>query len=263
VSTAARAAGLAVDDPGGDGRPFVWAHGLTSSRAAEDATALFPWREIDGLRTIRYDARGHGSSPGPADPASYEWPALALDLVAVLDASGLDRCAIGGASMGCVTALGATLIVPQRIERLVLVTPPTAWNSRPAQRAVYEEAARLVERRGIDELIELSRGETPPAVLGDAGALVHQAGLEQIAAMNPDVLAAILRGAAVSDLPPPGVLAAVTQPTLVLAWVDDAGHPVSTAEILADTLPAADLHVASDLDAVRSWPGVVETFLLA
>jgi 3-oxoadipate enol-lactonase len=262
VSAVDRAAGLAVDDPGGEGRPFVWAHGLTSSRAAEDATGLFPWWQIEGVRTIRYDARGHGASLGPVDPAAYEWPALALDLVAVLDEVGLGRCAIGGASMGCVTALGATLIVPHRIDRLVLVTPPTAWETRSTQRVVYEEAARLVDRGGTATLIELSRGETPPAVLGDAGALAQQAGVEQIGAMDPAVLGAILRGAAVSDLPPPEVLAAITQPTLVLAWVDDAGHPVATAELLAAILPAAQLHIASDLDAIRNWPALVETFLL-
>jgi 3-oxoadipate enol-lactonase len=262
VTTEGRAIGLASDDPGGDGRPFVWAHGLTSSRATEDATGLFPWSTIPGLRVIRYDARGHGSSDGPTDPAAYSWPTLAGDLVAMLDAANVPRCAIGGASMGCATALGAALLTPQRIDRLVLVTPPTAWATRPAQRAVYEDAARLVERAGATALVEASRSERPPAVLGDAGEPLHRIGLEQIEAMDPRVLAAILRGAAASDLPPPESLAAIAQPALVLAWIGDPGHPVSTATTLADTLPNAELDVAADLAAIRRWPVLVGRFLL-
>ena len=262
MTTSERATGLAIDDPGGDGYPFVWAHGLTSSRAAEDATGLLPWSTIAGLRVIRYDARGHGASDGPDDPAAYAWPAIAADLVGVLVAAGLERCSIGGASMGCATAVGAALLAPQRIDRLVLVTPPTAWATRSAQREVYEDAARLVERGGVTALVEASRGERPPAVLGDAGEPVHRVGLEQIAAMEPAVLAAVLRGAAASDLPPAESLAAITHPALVLAWVDDPGHPVSTAEILAGTLPAAKLSVAADLAAIRRWPALVKRFLL-
>ena len=62
--------------------------------------------------------------------------------------------------MGCATALGAALIAPQRIDRLVLVTPPTAWATRSAQREVYEAAARLVERGGVTALVE-ARGSIP------------------------------------------------------------------------------------------------------
>lgn len=263
MTTAARATGLAIDDPGGGGYPFVWAHGLTSSRAAEDATGLLPWTTIAGLRVIRYDARGHGASDGSDDPAAYAWPAIAADLVGVLVAAGLEHCSIGGASMGCASAVRAALLAPQRIDRLVLVTPPTAWATRSAQREVYEDAARLVDRGGGTALVKASRNEQPPAVLGDAGESVRRAGLDQIAAMEPAVLAAVLRGAAASDLPPPESLAAITHPTLVLAWIDDPGHPVSTAELLADTLPNAELSVAGDLANIRHWPALVQQFLLS
>ena len=35
-----RGVDLAVDDPGGDGVPFVWAHGLTSCGALEDSVGV-------------------------------------------------------------------------------------------------------------------------------------------------------------------------------------------------------------------------------
>ena len=258
-----RAAGLAIDDPGGDGRPFLWAHGLTSSRAAEDATGLFPWSTIVGLRVIRYDARGHGASAGPVDPAAYTWPALAADLVAVLDTVGLDRCALGGASMGCATVLAATVAAPQRVDRLVLVTPPTAWATRAPQRAAYEDdarAGRAQRRRRADRAQQrgaaaAGAGRTPVSWSGATGS-------NRLAAMDPNVLAQILRGAAASDLPAEAAIAEIAQPTLVLAWAGDAGHPVSTADMLAATMPNAALHVAHDLAAIRRWPALVHRFLV-
>ena len=257
-----QAAGLAIDDPGGDGRPFLWAHGLTSSRAAEDATGLFPWSTIVGLRVIRYDARGHGASAGPLDPAAYTWPALAADLVAVLDTVGLDRCALGGASMGCATVLAATVAAPRRVDRLVLVTPPTAWATRAPQRAAYADNAELVERSGVAALAERNNEEQPPPVLGATGELVRRDGLARLEAMDPNVLAQILRGAAASDLPAEAAIAEIAQPALVLAWADDAGHPVSTADMFAATMPNATLHVAHDLAAIRRWPALVHRFLV-
>lgn len=262
TSGAARTAGLVIDDPGGAGRPFVWAHGLTSSRAAEDATGLFPWSSIDGLRVIRYDARGHGDSDGPADVAAYTWPTRAADLASVIEAVGIDRCAIGGASMGCASALGAALLAPQRVDRLVLAIPPTAWATRAAQRTIYEAGADIVEREGVKRLVELGRREQPLAVLGTEGERISRDQHARLGRMDPRVLAPVLRGAAMSDLPPPEALAAITQPALVLAWVGDDGHPVSTAEILANTLPHATLDVAADLAPIRRWPGLVADFLL-
>ena len=53
---------------------------------------------------IAYDARGHGrSTPAPARAYGYEH--LAGDLAAVLDAAGVERALLAGASMGAHTAL--------------------------------------------------------------------------------------------------------------------------------------------------------------
>ena len=112
---AVRGAGLEVDDPGADGHPFLWGHGLTSSMASEDSTGVFGWRDAlgDGWRVVRYDARGHGASSATSDEADYAWPNLALDSLALLDALGLDRVVLGGASMGAATALHAAVLAPE------------------------------------------------------------------------------------------------------------------------------------------------------
>jgi hypothetical protein len=43
-------------------------------------------------------------------------------------------------------------------------------------------------------------------------------------------------------------------PAVVLAWAGDPGHPVATAEVLAEVLPQATLEVAEDLPTVLAWP---------
>lgn len=73
----------------GRGRPVVYAHGLSSSRAGDPAYTLNDWSPLvaSGYRLIRYDARGHGESSGRPEAADYTWPHLAGDLRAVARAS--------------------------------------------------------------------------------------------------------------------------------------------------------------------------------
>lgn len=242
--------GVELDvEPQESGRPFLWGHGLTSSRAHEDRRSLFQWAD----RT-RYDARGHGRSAATGSPEDYRWDRLALDMLGLADALGHDRFAAGGASMGCATALHAAVVAPGRIEALVLVIPPTAWETRAAQAGLYEGSAALVEREGLAALAEASARVPVPAIFADEPH-VFEPDIEEVA------FPTVLRGAALSDLPPPEALRRLHQPTLILAWDTDPGHPVSTAEALADLLPNAQLEVAATLLSVLEWPDRVSRFL--
>lgn len=242
----------------GSGRPFLWAHGLTSSRAIEAGRQLFDWSAVtDGdVEVIRYDARGHGRSAGPNDPTAYRWPQLAEDMLALADELELDRFDAGGASMGCATVLHAAVRAPERFDRLVLVIPPTAWETRAAQSKLYELSARFVEKMGKDGWIAIANNAPKPAIFdGDSAMSVFDADVAE------PVLPAVLRGAALSDLPAPERVATLTQPALILAWATDPGHPVSTSERLHDLLPTSELHVARSMAEVRAWPEQVAKFL--
>jgi len=255
---------LAYDEVGA-GRGFLWGHGLSSSRAEEDTTGLLgAWRfPPDEVRRVRYDARGHGGSPGPADPAAYRWDELARDQLALADALGVERYVAAGASMGCATALHAAVLAPERVAALVLAIPPTAWDTRPAQRALYEAGADLIDVEGLAAFAEVSALAPPPklfAGLGlDWGAQARQRALALDAATFPSVL----RGAAASDLPDADAVAAITVPTLILAWTGDDTHPVSTAERLAELLPHAEAHVADDLRSILRWSALIVDFVAA
>jgi pimeloyl-ACP methyl ester carboxylesterase len=241
----------------GSGEPFLWAHGLMSSMAKEDEAGLFDWSRLHADReVVRYDARGHGRSGHAGGPSAYGWDALAGDLFAVADACGFDRLSVGGASMGAATTLHAAVARPERIDSMVLVIPPTAWASRPAQREVYEGGAALVEDAGIEGLMAARAALPPPPIF-----VGHPELLGSPPDVAEDVLPTVMRGAAAADLPPLETLASLDQPTLVLAWEGDPGHPVSTATALAGALIRADLVVAPTLAEVTHWPDLVAAFL--
>lgn len=229
------------------GHPVVQLHGLTSSRQRDRLLDLDLGRGLSGTRLLRYDARGHGRSTGRPVPADYRWPVLADDLLRLLDAWFPGERVHGvGPSMGTGTLLHALVLDPARFAGLTLVIPPTAWETRIAKAADYEQAARLVEGDGMAAFVEAGRlAPQPPATAHTPDTL-------------PDVtealLPSLLRGAALSDLPAPEELARVDVPVTVLAWTEDPAHPVSTAESLAALLPHARLEVARTPTDLAGWP---------
>ena len=241
--------------------PLVWGHGLTSSRASEDE---FPLIEFTALaahrRVLRYDARGHGESGSLTTPREGDWAALGLDQIALVDHLGLDRFVLGGASMGAATALHATLRVPERVSGLVLMIPPTGWETRAAQVDLYEQMAGIVETRGPELLIQAAEATPPPDPFADADEWTTRRSTA-LRAADPHRLAAAFRGAAVADLPSPDAISTIDTPTLILAWSGDPGHPVSTAERLVELMPRAELIVASTRDELATWTDRCEDFL--
>jgi pimeloyl-ACP methyl ester carboxylesterase len=242
----------------GQGRPVVYAHGLTSSRANDPSFLLNDWSPVvdSGRRLIRYDARGHGESTGRPEPADYTWPHLAGDLLAVLDhVAGPGPVDAMGASMGCGTLIYAALQRPERFGRLVLVIPPTAWETRPASAEANIAIANLIESRGLDYFLETTKDLPPPPALADSPTPLPPPSVSE------RLFPSAMRGAAASDLPDPETLRTLMQPTLILTWSGDQGHPVSTAEKLHELLPDSRLHISADAADVATWGKRAAVFL--
>ncbi|GAA5193820.1 alpha/beta hydrolase [Arthrobacter gyeryongensis] len=239
---------VALSDEGG--HPVVQLHGLTSSRAHDRVLNLDLGRGLSGTRLLRYDARGHGRSTGREVPEEYQWQNLADDLLRLLDHWFPGERVHGvGPSMGTGTLLHAASREPDRFTGLTLMVPPTAWETRTAQAANYRSAAALIESVGVEAFLATTRGATPPpATIGAP---------ETRPDVDDTLLPSVFRGAALSDLPAPGVVARIDVPTTILAWVDDPGHPLSTAESLAALLPQATLTVARTPEDVETWPNIL------
>jgi pimeloyl-ACP methyl ester carboxylesterase len=96
----------------GDGPPIVLLHaGVVDSRVWEPFVPLLTGA---GYRTIRYDARGFGGST--TEDVEF---VRKDDLVAVMDAFGVERAALVGNSQGGQIALDLAVSHPERVAALV------------------------------------------------------------------------------------------------------------------------------------------------
>jgi pimeloyl-ACP methyl ester carboxylesterase len=93
-------------DDQGDGRPVVLLHGFAADMNINYVRAgIFDALLDAGYRVIAFDARGHGLSSKPTDPAAYADDAMRRDVQALLDHLKIDECIVVGYSMGGHTAL--------------------------------------------------------------------------------------------------------------------------------------------------------------
>jgi len=248
----------------GEGMPFVWGHSLMGSMKVEDQAALWDWSSIDRYaQIVRYDARGHGYSDGSYKREDYRWDRMAADMLAVAESciasSGNKRCILGGISMGAATALEATCQQPEWVGGLVLALPPTAWKTRPRQAAIYRRLAWVSGLFGAAPYRLFDLLPIPTREDGRYQLALHTA--KGLAQANPLHVQAALGGAALSDLPEPGLLRELDIPTLILAWEDDTAHPISTAMTLAETLPDVRGMVLCHPGDIREWESELTSFV--
>jgi len=255
---------LAYDARGsGHTPPLVWGHGLTSSRADDDRMPLLDVDRLAAARPlVRYDARGHGESGDIVDPGDGDWALLALDQIGLIEHLGLDQVLIGGASMGAATALHTALHLRRRVRGMVLMIPPTGWETRRGQVELYEQMAAIADRGTLEPLVVGLQATPPPDPFVDDDQWTARR-IATLRAADPARLAAVFRGAGHADLPPRDEVATITTPTLVLAWTGDPGHPTSTADELGVLLPHCEVVVASTAADVAGWTDTIVDFLAA
>lgn len=243
--------------------PVIWAHGGNSSRRDEDelgAPRFDHWPTLSARSLIRYDARGHGESGDADQPSEFQWNELAADQLALADALGVTGYVTAGRSLGAVTAIHAAVQAPDRVERLVLANPPTAWERRDAQANRYLALAERVEAEGTGFLIKAMESGALAEPLRDQPH-VRQQQVANLERRRADCLVTFLRGTAGTNLPDRKTVARIDAPTLVLAWTGDPVHPVEVAEELADLLPNATLHLSSTWEDVRAWVDLMADFI--
>uniref|UniRef100_B0T5B7 Alpha/beta hydrolase fold n=1 Tax=Caulobacter sp. (strain K31) TaxID=366602 RepID=B0T5B7_CAUSK len=85
------------------GPPVVCIHGLT--RNARDFEDLAPRIAARGRRVIAVDVRGRGRSARDPQLLNYHPGVYAMDIVALLEATGIERAAFIGTSMGGIVAM--------------------------------------------------------------------------------------------------------------------------------------------------------------
>jgi pimeloyl-ACP methyl ester carboxylesterase len=231
----------------GEGPPVVLLHGLTATHRY--VTMRSRTLERSGLRTIAYDARGHGgSSPAPVSDA-YGYAHLSADLLSVLDRLGLERAVIAGASMGAHTAIRFALERPERVAALGLITPSYDPEEPPSQQALagWDALAQGLRQGGVEGFIAAYDFAT---VLPAWRATVEKVVRQRLSAhAHPravaDALEAVPRSRAFERIEQ---LRELAVPTLVVASRDEAdpGHPLTVGERYARAIPGARLAVEDE-----------------
>jgi len=116
---------------------------------------------LNGL--VRLDNRGTGGSDRPADKDSYHADRLADDVEALRVHLGLSRMDLLGHSAGAGIAMCYAARYPERIERLILVTPGVRAAGITLTPEQWLENVQI--RRGepwFEEALEAARSDGPP-----------------------------------------------------------------------------------------------------
>lgn len=248
----------------GEGIPVVLLHGLTATRryVVMGSRAL----ERSGHRVIAYDARGHGHSSPASDQTAYTYEDLGSDLKEVLDARGVERAVLAGASMGAHTLLWFALQAPERVAGLVVITPAydPATNDEPERLARWDTLADGLERGGIEGFIAASGRPDVPEEWQETVLKVTRQRLSQHD--HPAALADALR--AVPRSRPFGQideLRKISVPVAIVASSDlvDPGHPQAVGEVYAEAIPGARLVLDQPGKSPIAWQGSQLSKLIA
>ena len=198
-------------------------------------------------RLILLDLRGTGDSAIPADPSSYRCDRLVDDVLALQDHLGLASADVLGHSAGANIAVQYALRYPDRVGRLVLVTPsgrsvgeePDAEMRRQIislrqDEPWFKDAAAAFERVAAGREAEEDWAAVAPFFYGrwDAAAQAHDvAGEEQT---NEEAAAAFAAEGAFDPAATRAGLADLRTPVLVIGGSLDLQRPPAvTAEYAA------------------------------
>lgn len=107
----------------GEGDPLICIHGLGATKASFLPTAF---ALAEHFRVIALDLPGFGDSVKPLG-APYNAAYFARSVFSLMDAMDIDRAHVAGNSMGGRVALEMGMIDPDRVGRLVLLSPALAW----------------------------------------------------------------------------------------------------------------------------------------
>lgn len=192
-------------------------------------------------RCYAVDNRGSGQSAKP--PGPYDLDQMARDAVSILDAEGVERAHVMGASMGGVIAQIVGVLHPERVRSLVLAC--TACSHHDWRRELFAEWAETVRERGIGALSEDAlHWLVGPRIQRRFGVWINL--LARIVLQQP-AEAFVAQIDAILDAPDElrTELVNVAAPTLVITGSQDSLTPVGDAEEIAELIPGCELAVVS------------------
>jgi pimeloyl-ACP methyl ester carboxylesterase len=244
-----------VGDP--DGSPVLLCHGLADSRLS---ARLFAGAAREhGLRVVGADRPGIGGTDARRLNRVADWVA---DATVVLDALGVGPVALLGVSGGGAFAAACAAAMPDRVRRLVLVSPlgPPAWPTRemaagqriclpvaryaPAFGGWFMGRLAILARRAPGRFVRLVAAEMPDS---DRRALARPDLREAFLTNYLEAFHQGTRGVAqdlrVLTRPWGFELESIAVPTSIHHGDADTTVPLEHARRFATAIPGARLHV--------------------
>ena len=221
----------------GQGPPVVvcsniWASHLTENWKADGvAEAMLELAEY--FTIVRYDGRGSGLSD--REPVDFSLDARLRDLGAILARLQLDRFAILSAAHGSLAAVAYTAAHPERVTRLVLVSPYASGDELYRESPSMKFVASLTSV--TEEQWEFVSESFAARMLGKDSPRVDEAARLYRASMEPGHLLAFReanRSIDVTDLLPK-----IAAPTLIV-HKGDTDFPIAFARKFASLIPNAE-----------------------
>lgn len=183
-------------------------------------------------RLIRFDHRGHGGSPTPA--GLYEIADLGRDVLALMDALGLERASYCGLSIGGMVGMWLGINAPERLDRLVLVCtashlpPGSAWQERAAT-VLAAGGTEPIADAVVDRWLTPAFAAAHPEVRAELRAMLTSSAADGYAACCGAIERMDLR----AQLPE------ICVPTLVVSGAGDRAAPVEHQARIAGAIPGA------------------------
>lgn len=220
-----------------DATPFLMLHGVGSSSLSWDELS----KNLDGRRIVAPDYRGHGLSDAPTPP--YVADDFIADALRLMDELGLEKVILVGFSIGATFAARMAVDVPERLERVVLVS--SIAGRTPEQRARAEARAALIRETPPSETASGSavrwfspkfREERPDLV--DLEVQVVSANRHAPYAASYQVLV---------ENDPIGFVDQITIPTLIITGENDEGSTPDMSRALHERIKGSRLVIEPDV----------------
>ncbi len=140
-----------VSPGSGDAVPIVHLHGFGIS-----GSYLMPTARLLARHAVNIvpDLPGYGRSP--RRDHTLDIPELAAAVLGLLDALAVEKAVLLGNSMGCPVSLEVAHAAPERVERMVLVSPAGGVQNQPLGRALVQLA-----QDGLRESPRMARVAVP------------------------------------------------------------------------------------------------------
>ncbi len=225
-----------------DKQTVVLIHGLSETRDVWSRQVAFL---ESSMNVLAYDVRGFGStSTGAADGTLKQ---LADDLAQLLSASAANPAWLVGFSMGGVIAQRFALDFPELTQGLILIAS-SCTVGRGGQ-AFFEQRIEAVESGGLEALAVTNDADARGCFWTDDEALINEYMTLRIGAVRDPqgYLNACHAMLGVAANPLTDQIAAIRQPTLVIAGEHDPYCPPKASAMISDAIPGAKLVIIDDV----------------